>query len=449
MADVSKIKLPSGNEYNIKDARITGVDSTPTSGSTNVVTSDGIYNQLTKKFDHVYGGWCAGSGSYWGKIFEYANDGTGTIDVTSTFLFTEYGTGSNGYSAILMIDARGNSKQSISNIKANWVYKTSDTIENTIKVTHCYQNNTFYIRIYAYSSGWGISIAGTLLQARGWSASSKSWSGFEATYTGNDVESFSQIPTDETLVTITNKIIEASGFKTPNGTISQFLKADGSVDSNTYLTSHQSLSNYVKVDPGATEQNIKSGISTLNKGVINLYRDSGDHYTFLGFSNGAAEKYLGGIGFKSQADHELYLKLATSTNTPSTTYYKILNENNHAAPGVTAGTAGTSSATSGATLAVPYVTVNSAGHVTGYGTHTHTISGFSTSDTKNTTGSTDTSSKIFLVGATTQAANPQTYSDNEIYATSGVLTTKSVQVGGTAATMQYNSTDSSIEFVFS
>lgn len=70
-------------------------------------------------------------------------------------------------------------------------------------------------------------------------------------------------------------------------------------------------------------------------------------------------------------------------------------------------------------------------------------------DTKNTAGSTDTSSKIYLVGATSQAANPQTYSDNEVYATSGVLTTKSVQVGGTSATMQYNSTDKCIEFVFS
>ena len=70
------------------------------------------------------------------------------------------------------------------------------------------------------------------------------------------------------------------------------------------------------------------------------------------------------------------------------------------------------------------------------------------SDTKNTAGSTDTSSKIFLIGATSQAANPQTYSDNEVYTTSGVLTTKSVQVGGTAATMQYNSTDKSIEFIF-
>lgn len=69
-------------------------------------------------------------------------------------------------------------------------------------------------------------------------------------------------------------------------------------------------------------------------------------------------------------------------------------------------------------------------------------------DTKNTAGSTDTSSKIFLIGATSQAANPQTYSDNEVYATSGVLTTKSVQVGGGSAIMQYNSTTQSIDFIF-
>ena len=69
-------------------------------------------------------------------------------------------------------------------------------------------------------------------------------------------------------------------------------------------------------------------------------------------------------------------------------------------------------------------------------------------DTKNTAGSTDTSSKIYLVGATSQAANPQTYSDNEVYATSGVLTTKSVQVGGGSCTLQYNSTTQSCDFVF-
>lgn len=70
-------------------------------------------------------------------------------------------------------------------------------------------------------------------------------------------------------------------------------------------------------------------------------------------------------------------------------------------------------------------------------------------DTKNTAGSTDTSSKIFLIGATSQAANPQTYSDNEVFTTSGVLTTKKVQVGGGTATMEYDSTAQCIDFLIS
>lgn len=75
--------------------------------------------------------------------------------------------------------------------------------------------------------------------------------------------------------------------------------------------------------------------------------------------------------------------------------------------------------------------------------------GYVTTDTKNTAGSTDTSSKIYLIGATSQAANPQTYSDNEVYATSGVLTTKSVQVGGGACSLVYDSTAQAVNFVFS
>lgn len=41
---------------------------------------------------------------------------------------------------------------------------------------------------------------------------------------------------------------------------------------------------------------------------------------------------------------------------------------------ITGGTAGTSSATSGTSISIPYVTMNQYGVVTGYGTHTHTIS---------------------------------------------------------------------------
>ena len=50
-------------------------------------------------------------------------------------------------------------------------------------------------------------------------------------------------------------------------------------------------------------------------------------------------------------------------------------------------------------------------------------------DTKNTAGSTDTSSKIFLIGATSQAANPQTYSHDTAYVgTDGCLYSNSKKV---------------------
>ena len=69
------------------------------------------------------------------------------------------------------------------------------------------------------------------------------------------------------------------------------------------------------------------------------------------------------------------------------------------------------------------------------------------SDTKNTAGSTNSDSKLFLIGATSQAANPQTYSDSEVYTTNGTLTTNKVQVGNGTATMQYDSTAQCIRFV--
>lgn len=50
-------------------------------------------------------------------------------------------------------------------------------------------------------------------------------------------------------------------------------------------------------------------------------------------------------------------------------------------------------------------------------------SGYITSytDTKNTTGSTNSSSKLYLVGATSQASNPVTYSNSGVYTRSGAV----------------------------
>lgn len=64
------------------------------------------------------------------------------------------------------------------------------------------------------------------------------------------------------------------------------------------------------------------------------------------------------------------------------------------------------------------------------------------------TGSTNTDSKIYLVGATSQTNNTNTYSDSEVYTTNGTLTTKEVEVGGGSVNMRYDSTAKALRFVF-
>lgn len=73
MADVKKIKLPDNSEYNIKDYRIPGVDTEPTSGSDNVITSGGIYAANY-----------AGSDSNGGPALKTYGVPYGAVDSTST-----------------------------------------------------------------------------------------------------------------------------------------------------------------------------------------------------------------------------------------------------------------------------------------------------------------------------------------------------------------------------
>lgn len=135
-------------------------------------------------------------------------------------------------------------------------------------------------------------------------------------------------------------VLKAGSFVKRGGTSSQFLKADGSVDSNTYLTGITStmvttalgytpanvtaLADYVKLNPGAVEQTIQSSISSINKGVINLWR-KGNNWSFIGFSNGDTETFLGSIGFLSPADKSAYRR------TDDSHYYKIWDAGNDGA----------------------------------------------------------------------------------------------------------------------
>ena len=74
----------------------------------------------------------------------------------------------------------------------------------------------------------------------------------------------------------------------------------------------------------------------------------------------------------------------------------------------------------GTTINIPYITVDATGRVTSISNKVYTSVNTDT-DTKNTAGSTNTTSKIYLIGATSQGANPQTYSHSTCYEQNGDL----------------------------
>ena len=72
-------------------------------------------------------------------------------------------------------------------------------------------------------------------------------------------------------------------------------------------------------------------------------------------------------------------------------------------------------------------------------------------DTKNTAGSTNSTSKLYLIGATTQDANPTTNSYQYTYTNNGLLSAPKVGLnlnGTEKAHMEWNNTDQSIDFIF-
>lgn len=85
---IKKVKLPNNTVVDINDARIPGIDNTPISGSSNPVSSDGVYSALSWKQATLVSGTniktvnnnsLLGSGN----ITIEAEDGVGFEDVSS------------------------------------------------------------------------------------------------------------------------------------------------------------------------------------------------------------------------------------------------------------------------------------------------------------------------------------------------------------------------------
>lgn len=114
---------------------------------------------------------------------------------------------------------------------------------------------------------------------------------------------------------------------------------------------------------------------------------------------------------------------------------------------VTAGTVGTSSATSGITLAVPYITYNANGHITATGTHTHTIPNFVKSGTGAAAGlvpspGTTAGTTKFLRedGTWVVPTDTNTHYTTHLYAGSGTAANATTTNGNTKITVTDDST---------
>lgn len=58
---IKKLKLPDNSTQDIHDARVTGIDSSPTSSSTNLISSGGMYTTLSSYPKYVL---CADEAAY-------------------------------------------------------------------------------------------------------------------------------------------------------------------------------------------------------------------------------------------------------------------------------------------------------------------------------------------------------------------------------------------------
>lgn len=193
---------------------------------------------------------------------------------------------------------------------------------------------------------------------------------------------------------------------------------------------------YVKVKDNSTHRSqiqIKgSGATTVSSdenGVITI--SSTDNNTV--YTHPAATAYNSGL-YKVTVNDTGHVTAATAVTkaditalgipgSDTNTDTKVTSVGNHYTPtadtsaALSVDASSTTAATWGSTDLVTGVNIqrDAKGHVTGVTVDSIQMPANPNSDTKNTTGSTDTSSKIFLVGATSQAANPVTYSHDTVY----------------------------------
>ena len=194
----------------------------------------------------------------------------------------------------------------------------------------------------------------------------------------------------------------------------------------TPLTAHQDISGkYDKSGGAITGAITRSLASSGTIAATNLFTVTGSTDGFkVDYAAATADKGVTTLYTTDDADAKISIG-----NTVSSTYKEAISVTNGSAtingyvPAAASAKAVDTSIAAASTSANLPTSAAVAAFVEGKGYKT------TDNDTKNTAGSTDSSKKLFLIGAETQAANPQTYSQDTAYVgTDGHLYSNSVQV---------------------
>lgn len=121
-------------------------------------------------------------------------------------------------------------------------------------------------------------------------------------------------------------------------------------------------------------------------------------------------------------------KVTTGVNIADITINGVITELYAPQGGGSSGTITRVKTTAGAHTAIDVSSGSASFNIPTNTSHLVNDSGFITSytDTKNTAGSTNSDSKLYLIGATSQAANPQTYSNVGLYFNNGIYSETSI-----------------------
>lgn len=258
---ISKIKLPDNTEQAIKDSRLPDVSSAD--NGKGLIVSNGAWSTgtLDEGFFFVQGSSSAAGNSTSGEYLSTKWEGTISGITTPTNglkiayrIATNTGVGTAG--AVLSIDGGTTYKPVVFNV--NSVITTRYGVGSTLLLTYnstqtaagyltsnkkttitgCWQAMDYSAsntdtKVRQYQSG--DNAAGTSPEYP--LLSRYALTNVDGTYEAN----YARFHTGATLNTSTGGLTAAS-FKKTGGTSSQFLKADGSVDSSTYLTSIDTIS---------------------------------------------------------------------------------------------------------------------------------------------------------------------------------------------------------------